>query len=176
MIHNNQYEKEMIVADTSALISIASINHLNTFLTEFDVHTTETVMEELEETSEYNDSHGDTAETVLDNRDRITTHQVKGGFTSSRIDPGEGSCALLTKKIDAEFLITDDLRALPELQNLTNATVAISPIVLKALVQRDVLEQEEALQKLDDLAKKRDWLDAPIHRRAKNLFDSYGRS
>jgi rRNA-processing protein FCF1 len=38
----------MIVADTSALISIAAINLLDTFLTEFDIHTTETVIEELE--------------------------------------------------------------------------------------------------------------------------------
>jgi len=160
----------MIVADTSALISIASIDLLNTFLTEFDVHTTETVIEELEQTSEYDDHHGEAAETVLDNLDRITAHHVNGEFTSSRVDQGEGSCALLTKQIDAEFLITDDLRALPELQTVTDSQVAISPIVLKALVKRDTMEQE-ALEKLDDLAEQRDWLGAPIYRRALNLFE-----
>lgn len=160
----------MIVADTSALISIASIDLLDTFLTEFDVHTTETVIEELEETSEYDDRHGEAAQTVLDNRNRINTHQVKGEFTSSRVDQGEGSCTLLTEKIEGEFLITDDLRALPELQNVANTKAAISPIVLKALVKRDVLEQERAVEKIEELAEQRDWLGAPIYRRAKNLF------
>lgn len=49
----------MIVADTGALISIASINLPDTFLTDFDVHTTETVVDELEETSEYDDRYGE---------------------------------------------------------------------------------------------------------------------
>lgn len=161
----------MIAADTSALISLASIDLLDTFTREFDVHTTGLVVEELEETSEYDDRHGDAAETVLDNSDRIPTHQLQGEFTSSRVDHGEGSCALLTKEKDADFLITDDLRALPELQTIADAQVAISPIVLKALVKRDVLTQEEAREKLAELAEQRDWLGAPIYRRAKNLFD-----
>lgn len=161
----------MIVADTSSLISLASIDLLDTFLTEFDVHTTELVVEELEETSGYDDRHGEAADTVLDNLDRIDTYQVQEEFTSSRVDQGEGGCALLTKEIDAEFLITDDLRALPELQTVADAQVAISPIVLKALVKRDVLKQEEALEKLDELAEQRNWLGAPIYRRAKNLFE-----
>lgn len=161
----------MIVADTSALISIASIKLLNTFLTEFNIHTTETVIEELEDTNEYNDRHGKAANHVLNHIDQITIHQLESeGIQSSRIDQGEASCTLLTQEKDADFLITDDLRALPELQNLTDAKVAISPIVLKALVQRNVLEQEQALQKLDELAEQRDWLGAPIYRRAQNLF------
>lgn len=159
----------MIVADTSALISIASADLLNTFLTEFNVHTTETVLEELEDISEYNDRHGKAANHVLNHIDRITIHQrADETFQSSRIDQGEASCTLLTQEIDAKFLITDDLRALPELQNLTDAKVAISPIVLKALVKRDVLEQEQALAKLDE---QRDWLGAPIYRRAQGLFE-----
>lgn len=160
----------MIAADTSALISVASIDLLDIFLSEFDVHTTDIVVEELEETAEYDDRHGEAAATVLDNLDKISTHQVQGEFTSSRVDQGEGSCTLLTNQIDAEFLITDDLRALPELQNLVEAKVAISPIVLKALVKRDVLDHEDALEKLDQLAETRDWLGAPIYRRAQNLF------
>ncbi|WP_255197765.1 hypothetical protein [Halorarius litoreus] len=161
----------MIVADTSALISLASIDLLDIFLTEFNVHTTEVVVNELEDTAGYDDRHGDAAQIVLDNLDRIPTHQPKGEFESSRVDHGEGSCAVLTKELDADFLITDDLRALPELQTVADSKVAISPIVLKALVQRDVLEQADAVEKLDELAKQRDWLGAPIYRRAKRLFE-----
>jgi predicted nucleic acid-binding protein len=161
----------MIVADTSSLISLASIDLLDALLTEFDVHTTELVVEELEETSEYDDRHGDAARAVLDDRDRIITHQTKEAFTSSRVDHGEGSCVHLTREIDAAFLITDDLRALPELQTVADAQVAISPIVLKALVRRNVLERNEALEKLDELTYQRDWLGTPIYRRAQRLFE-----
>jgi predicted nucleic acid-binding protein len=162
----------MIVADTSALISLASINLLDTLVTEFEVHTTELVVEELEETAEYDDKHGEAAQTVLNNLNQMSIHQVDGGVTSSRVDAGEGSCAILTRETEADFLITDDLRALPELQTIAEAQVAISPIVLKALVQRDTLEEEVALSKLNRLAEQRSWLGAPIYRRAKDLFDT----
>lgn len=161
----------MIVADTSGLVSLASIDLLDTVLAEFDVHTTESVVEELEETAAYEDRHGDAAETVLDDLDRIRTHRIDEAFTSSRVDSGEGSCALLTEEIDVAFLVTDDLRALPELQTVADARVAISPIVLNALVRRDVLSADLASQKLDELAKQRDWLGAPIYRRAQTLLD-----
>lgn len=161
----------MIVADTSALVSLATIDLLETLLVEFDVHTTEQVIAELETTSEYDDRHGTAATAVLESKGRIAVHEVDGTLESSRVDQGEGSCALLTDEIDAEFLITDDLRALPELQTVADAQVAISPIVCRALQKRGVLERDEALAKVDDLARRRDWLGAPIYRRAKQLFE-----
>jgi len=161
----------MIVADTSALVSLTTAGTLRLFLEEFDVHTTETVVDELEETSEYDDTHGEAAETVLQQLDQITVHGIESGeFQSSRVDPGEGSCAVLTKDFNADFLITDDLRALPEVQTVADAKVAISPIILKALVKRDVLKEQEAREKLEMLAERRDWLGAPIYRRAQNLL------
>ncbi|MFB6143236.1 MAG: hypothetical protein ABEJ30_07840, partial [Halorientalis sp.] len=73
--------------------------------------------------------------------------------------------------LDAAFLLTDDLRALPELQRLVDARVALSPIVLRALVERGVLERKAALEKLEQLGGHRGWLGAPIYRRARTLFD-----
>ncbi len=162
----------MIILDTSALITIASINLLDPVLTEYDVHTTETVIEELNETAEYEDVHGEAAQTVLDQVDRIEVHRTNTQqFQSSRIDDGEGSTLTLTNNKQAEFLITDDLRALPELQAVADSTVVISPILLKALVKRDILEQEDAMEKLEEAAENRDWLESPIYRKAKNLFE-----
>ena len=161
----------MIVADTSSLISIASIQILDTFLEEFDVHTTETVVEELRETAEYEDRHAEAAQTVLQHKKQIRIHEVENpGFQSSRIDPGEATILKLSQKNTVDFLITDDLHALPELQTVADTQVAISPIVLKALTQRNKLEQEEAERKLRELAENRDWLNAPIYRRAQRLL------
>lgn len=162
----------MIVADTSALISLATANCLDLALTEFDIHTTATVQSELETTADYTDSHGEAARRVLDRLDRLTVHAIdERPVETSRIDSGEGSCVRLATRLEADFLITDDLRALPELQHATEAQVAISPIVLKALVNRGVLTRDDAMQRLDQLAETRDWLGAPIYRRAEQLFD-----
>ena len=162
----------MIVVDTSALVTIASIDLLDTVLSEFDVHTTETMVQELEETSEYEERHGEAAQTVLDQIHRIDVHETEGtNSQSSRIDEGEGTTIVLANNEKADFLITDDLRALPELQTVVRANVAISPLILKALVKRGVLEEEGAVEKLDKAAANRDWLNAPIYRRAKNLFE-----
>lgn len=162
----------MIVADTSALISLATADVLETVLDEFDVHTTRIVVDELEETSEYGDPHGTGATQVLNQRDVVTVHATTGDVQSTNIDAGEASCLALEHELDAEFLLTDDLRALPELQTLAEAQVAISPIVLRALVKRGVLTNDEAMDRLDHIATTRDWLGAPIYRRAHQLFEN----
>lgn len=162
----------MIVADTSALVSLASVDCLDTLLTEYEVHTTRLVLGELEATAGYEDAHGEAARTVLTHADELEVHDIDPEVTTSRIDDGESSTAALANDLGADFLITDDLRALPELEPLVDARVAISPIVLKAFVERGVLDHEAAVTKLEALAETRDWLGAPIYRRARNLFDA----
>jgi predicted nucleic acid-binding protein len=157
----------MIAADTSALVSLAAIDTLDLVLDEYDLHTTETVVRELEQTSEQAAAAG----SVLDRLAKFTVHEVSGHFETSRIDEGEASVAKLTRKTDADFLLTDDLRALPELESATPAQVAISPFVLDALVKRGVLEREEARERLGRLAQNRDWLGSPIYRRAQELLE-----
>lgn len=162
----------MIVADTSALLSLAAGDTLHLVLEEFDVHTTTTVVDELEETSTYEDIYATAARTVLASRDYMTVHRTDPeGVSSSRIDEGESSCITLARDRQADFVLTDDLRALPELQPLVDAQVAISPVVLKALVKRDVIETADARSRLQQIAETRDWLEAPIYRRAQRLFE-----
>lgn len=162
----------MIVADTSALISLATAAVVEQVVAEFDVHTTSAVIEELEETAGYDDPHGKAAQQVLDQRTLVTVHDTdREQFQSSRIDSGEASCVTLERECEPQFLLTDDLRALPELQQVTTARVALSPIVLRALVKRDVLESQDARDRLERIAETRDWLGAPIYRRAKRLLE-----
>lgn len=162
----------MIVVDTSAFCSLAIADSLAVVLSEYDVHTTDAVIAELKDTAEYDDRHATAAADTLERTSAFSVHSVSDpAFESSRIDAGEGSCVVLARDLEAEFLLTDDLRALPELQNLTDATVAISPILLKALVKRGVLDSREAVDRVETLAERRDWLGAPIYRRAMSLFE-----
>jgi len=162
----------MIVADTSALISLATAEVVDLVFAEFEVHTTRVILQELEETAEYDDPHGQAAQNVLEQQAQFSVHTVDGEqFESSTIDQGEASCIRLEEQLEPAFLLTDDLRALPEIQNLTTAKVALSPIVLRALVKREVLEPKDAQNRLEQIAKTRDWLGAPIYRRARQLLD-----
>ena len=161
-----------VVVDTSALISLAVGDVLDQTLAAFDVVTTPTVIEELEETAEYDDRHGTAATTVLRRTDALTVQDADGApFETSRVDIGEASCVAAARDVDAAFLVTDDYRALPELQGLVDAEVAVSPIVLRALVKRDALSSESAETAFEAIAAGRDWLDAPIYRYARRLFD-----
>lgn len=162
----------MIVVDTSAFVTLATADVLQLVLDEFDVHTTETVVEELEDTARHADVHGESARAALDQSSNVTVHEAtERTFQSSRIDEGEGNCAVLARDRGADFLITDDLRALPELQTLSDTRVAISPIVLRALVDRGSLTREEAMEAVERMAHDRSWLGRPIYRRARALFE-----
>lgn len=162
----------MIVVDTSAFVSLGIAEVLRAVLDEYDVHTTREVIGELETTAEYDDVHGAGADRALDGREAVTVHDVDGPeMQTSRVDEGEATCVRVAQTLDTAFLVTDDLRALPELQRLTEARVVISPILLRALVKRGVLTDEVARNRLDDLAESRDWHGAPIYRRAQRLFE-----
>lgn len=161
-----------VVIDTSAFISLAVGDVLNQAVTTFDFVTTPTVIEELEATAAYDDRHGTAAGTVLERTNEVTVCDTTGAsFETSRVDAGEASCVAAVRQCDAVFLVTDDYRALPELQGLVDAEVAVSPIVLRALVKRDVISADKAETAFERIAVGRDWLDAPIYRYARRLFD-----
>ncbi|GGL64257.1 PIN domain-containing protein [Halocalculus aciditolerans] len=163
----------MIVLDTSAFISLAIGDALEPACEAFDVLTTATVLDELDTTADYDDVHAQGATTTLGLRDQYTVIDPdEHGPETSQIDAGEASCIGTVRERDAAFLVTDDFRALPELQQLVTADVALSPVVLRALVERDVLREDVAADALETIADQRDWLGAPIYRYAQRLFET----
>ena len=161
----------MIVVDTSAFVSLAVGDVIETVVEEFEVVTTQSVWTELDETAAYDDVHGRGAEAVQSVGEQVEVLDVDGvAHVTSRIDGGEASCVAAVDETEAAFLITDDYRALPELQALVGAEVALSPIVLRALVKREVLTEDAARGVVDTIAEQRDWLGAPINRYARQLF------
>ncbi|PSP17309.1 hypothetical protein BRC62_04930 [Halobacteriales archaeon QH_10_67_13] len=162
----------MIVVDTSAFSSLTIADVLDSVLTEYDIHTTQHVVDKLRTTAEYDDVHGTAADHVLARTRYITIDAVDDPeLRTSRIDTGEATCIQIVQRREADFLSTDDLCALPELQQLTDAQVAISPLLLRVLVKRGVLTNDEARERLEKMAASRDWLGAPIYRRVQQLFN-----
>lgn len=162
----------MLVVDTSAFISLSVGEVFEAFVAEFDVATTETVLEELHSTAAYDDRHGQAANSVLTMVADFTVVSVAGeDFVTSRIDDGEASCVAAVRQEDATFLITDDYRALPEFREVVSTEVVLSPVVLRALVKRGALSEADARAAFETMADGRDWLGAPIYRYAQQLFD-----
>jgi predicted nucleic acid-binding protein len=83
-----------VVIDTSALISLAIGDVLDQTLAAFDAITTPAVIEELEETAEYDDRHGTAATTVLRQTDALTVQDADGAVRneSCRCRRGELRC------------------------------------------------------------------------------------
>ncbi|MFC5368545.1 hypothetical protein [Salinirubrum litoreum] len=161
----------MIVVDTSAFVSLGVGDVLHPIAREFDLGTTKTIVTELEETAEYDDRHGRAAAVALDVVSEMTVvDSTDESLVTSRIDAGEASCVAAVRNHGATFLVTDDFRALPELQALVDADVALSPILLRASVRRSVLTEAQARAALQTIADERDWLGAPIYRYARRLF------
>lgn len=163
----------MIVVDTSAFVSLGVGDVLRPVVGEFDLGTTTSVVAELEETAEYDDRHGRAAAVTLDLVSEVTVvDSTDESLVTSRIDAGEASCVAAIRDHGAAFLVTDDFRALPELRALVDVDVALSPILLRASVNRGVLTEGEARTALQTIAGERDWLGAPIYRYARRLFAS----
>lgn len=166
--------KISLVADASALVSLASVSLLSLVLNEFDVVVSDVVVRELKEMCTYANSHGNAANEVLRNIDRIKEKKASNyqRFKTSRIDAGEASCLELIESGEQDYLLTDDFRALGEIEKQIGEMVVLSPIILKVLALRGIIDKRQALTKLDEMAERRDWFGRPIYRYAKKYFET----
>lgn len=161
----------MIVADASGLRSLAAARVLGPAIEEFDVHTTDLVVEALEGASAFHGPDGDGARVAIDARDELVIHRGDpDAFVSSRVSPSQGSCVALAVNLHADALLTDDLEGLPELDRLVHCVVT-PPIVLSALVRRGVLAPRDAGFRLEALARTGGWLGRTVYRRSTALLD-----
>ncbi|NIA09351.1 MAG: hypothetical protein GWP10_06395 [Nitrospiraceae bacterium] len=90
---------------------------------------------------------------------------------TSRIDSGEAFCLEILDGGGCDYLLTDDFRALGEIEKQIGDAVVLSPIILKVLFMRGAIGKSEALAKLGETALARDWLGRPIYRYAMRYFE-----
>jgi predicted nucleic acid-binding protein len=148
----------VIVADTSALLSIASApSVLDTVFDEYDVLVPREVVDELEETAEYDDETARAADVVMSrlNDDAVREAELNTDFP---LDEGENAAVSLANEKDADLFLCDEFNRIGLIHaSLTDVRLVTTPKLLEVLVHKDALSEEEAIEALDDMTEARSW-------------------
>lgn len=173
-IQNNK--KRILVGDTSAMISLEVGDVLIDSLEKFDYIIPDKVCKEIEDISEINDEHGSAAEKILEliRNDKIHRSSVKNIDKVNeivdlykKIDFGEAEALVLARENDHEILITDDLRSMKNLMDISQGVrVHLSIYVIASMVMKGSLKKEEALNCLSRISKGRSWENSAIYNKA----------
>lgn len=151
-----------IVADTSALVSLGTVadattNPLDLLLESHELLLPEQVLEELAETTSYDDASGVAAQAVLDRENAFGVRLVEQDETFP-LDDGENAAVTLANEVDAVQLLCDEFNRLALIYaSLVDTRLVTTPILLTALVRNDALSPASAEQFLEKMSDARSW-------------------
>lgn len=176
----NPAPKGLVVADTSALISLGVGKMLAKCVDIVKIVIPSRVNTELIETSAFDDRHGQAAIEVIHliAKGQIEVLSVQGPekveklcSSSSRIDRGEAEALVLAQERSAPILITDDFRSLPALKKVSGQVeVHLSVYLLARLVLEGRITIAEAQVVLDKISQNRSWEASAIYQLAKRYI------
>jgi len=135
-----------ILADTSALVSL-EIKHLVDLASKhIQFSITKGVCEELKDIAEFDDTHGISARDVLKLVESGTI-AVKSMPASEEhaqnIDMGEAEILTLSESGEYDYIITDDVKALPYIKSQTNTKTLTSAFVIRLLYDLKMLTRQD---------------------------------
>ena len=166
----------VLVADTSGLVGLAVAagsdpDPLALCLDTYEVLVPEPVVEELEETSSYDDAHGRAAGTVLDRRDDLTVESAALD-EAFPLDDGENAAVTLANDVEAALLLRDGFNRLGLIHaSLASTWLVTTPTLLAVFVRRAPLSREEALALFDVIGQVRSWDENSYAVRARSLLE-----
>lgn len=165
----------LYVIDTSALVSLGISRVFDELTKRLELHTSEIVVEELDEMTTYDDTFAEAAGRALSETQEarnIEVHPVdsRERRLHPRLDRGESSCINVLKQLNADYLVTDDHRASGALEDYVGEKIVFSPILLKALTIKGIITDSEAVEELRAIAEDRNWYDSPLFEYGLNLF------
>ena len=161
-----------VVADTSALLSIASAPEvLDPVFNEYDVLVPREVVDELEETAEYDDGTANTADEVLNRLDDDAVRDAEPD-TDFPLDEVENAAVSLVNEENVDLFLCDDFNRIGLIHaSLTDVRLVTTPKLLDVLVHKDALsDEEEAVDALDDMTEARSWKGNSYVRRARETL------
>jgi predicted nucleic acid-binding protein len=163
-----------ILADTSALVSL-EIKHLVALSSKvIQFYISDVVRLELIEIAEFDDVHGRSAKDVLN---LVDNGIIVVKFVSSRknylenIDIGEAEILTLSESGEYDYMITDDVRALPYIKSITKVKVLTSAFVIRLLYDIKLLSRDEALNSIREISASRDWYGGVLEIISYKYFD-----
>src|SRR3989344_6922698 len=145
---------ENYILDTSALISLESIDILEQVLKLFSITTTNSVIKELEEFAKYDDRYGKIAKNVLKLKNRFTIEscEIKESIKYLESTDNELYNLALKKKLP---LITDETKFVHHTRD--KIEVYFTAIFLVMLKEAGYFTKMKALNKLEELRDIRNW-------------------
>lgn len=152
----------VIVADTSALVSLGTVNEFDPGPLDclLDIHTVilpEQVIDELRATASYEDVSGNAAQTVLNRRSMfdVQTTDLDEDFP---LDDGENAAVTLANDLTATQLLCDEFNRLALIHaSLVDTRLVTTPTLLTAFVRNKVLSAESAETLLTEISNARSW-------------------
>lgn len=163
-----------ILADTSALVSL-EIKHLVALSSKIiQFYISDVVLSELKEIAEFDDVHGRSAKDVLS---LVDSGIIAVRYVSARkeylenIDIGEAEILTLAESGEYDYLITDDVRALPYIKSITKVKVLTSAFVIRLLYDLKLLSRDEALNSIKEISASRDWYGGILETISYKYFD-----
>lgn len=163
-----------ILADTSALVSL-EIKHLVALASRFIQFSISTgVYKELKEIAEFDDMHGRSAKDVLKLIEKgvISVKSVHARKEhAENIDVGEAEILTMAESGSYDYIITDDVKALPYIKSIAKVKVLTSVFVIRLLYDLNILSRQDALDSIKEIAASRDWYGGVLEIIAYKYFD-----
>src|SRR3989338_1222521 len=159
---------ENYILDTSALISLESINFLEQVLVSFSVTTTNSVIMELEEFAKYDDKYGEIAKNVLKLKNRFTIEscEIKESIKYIESTDNELYNLALKKKLP---LVTDETKLVHHTRH--KIEVYFTTLFLIVLTEAKYFTKKGSLDKLEELRDIRNWRNNIIYLITKNQLE-----
>jgi len=170
---------KIIVADTSALISLA-VTDMFSFTQDIEFKIPKEVHNELNLIKHYRDKDGSNAAKIIRNLDKwgIEVINIKDKqklnslIKDPIIDKGEAESLVLALENKIEWLITDDLKSIQvlDMHNDGNVKIRSSILIPVTLYNADKIKRKQAKQAVIQIGKYRKW-NEELFRESLDLVD-----
>ncbi len=160
--------KESFVVDTSAFLSLESAEILNLVVEKFHIITSPLVINELADFAVHDDLLSSIAELVLQKKEKfyIEESDVTNPLPFVSLTDNKVFTLAFTHKIP---LITDDIKLARHAAS--KITIEFSTYFLFVLTNARILTKEEALLKLEQMRRIRDWRNNIIYIMTKEALE-----
>lgn len=160
---------ESYILDTSALISLESINILDEVIRSFHITITNSVIIELQAFAKYNDQYGKIAKNILKNKSKFTIEDCTITDSIEYVEETDNELYNLSLKKKLP-LVTDETKLVHHSRH--KIEVFFSPVFIVLLMQSGHFTKQEALDKLGKLSEIRNWGNNIIYLIMKNQIES----